>query len=246
MTNPDVRGDLIISGSGSTAGGTFNNVKINGEGTISGDIDSIEFKTNGSSRTQGNVKSTIIKVNGITRIEGNVDAEQLNVNGQTDIGGDVSVRVLKLQGKSDIGGNLTGDLLEIGGELKVQRDCEAETFLQKGSFIIGGMLNAGKIDIQLFGPCKAKEIGGETISVKRTGLALSLHKIIHSLFITGFEDRLTVDTIEGDDIYLEYTTAKIVRGNRVNIGPGCEIIHVEYKDHFEQVKGAQVSEFSKL
>ncbi|MFD0678063.1 MULTISPECIES: hypothetical protein [unclassified Paenibacillus] len=246
MTNNDVRGDLIISGSGSTAGGIFDNVKINGEGTISGDIESNEFKTNGSSRTQGNVKSKVIKVNGIARIEGNVEAEQLNVNGQSDIGGDVAVRSLKLQGKSEIGGNLTGDLLEIGGELKVQRDCAAETFLYKGSFLISGMLNAGKIDIQLFGPCKVREIGGETISVKRTGLGLSLHKIIHSLFIPGFEDRLNVDTIEGDDIYLEYTTAKVVRGNRINIGPGCEINHVEYKDHFEQIKGTQVKEFSKI
>ncbi|MDF2962709.1 MAG: hypothetical protein K0S39_4444, partial [Paenibacillus sp.] len=222
MKNNELRSDLIISGSGSAAGGIYQNVKINGEGTISSDIDSIEFKTNGNSRARGNVKSKVIKVNGVTHIEGNVEADQVSVHGQTDIGGDVTVRSLKLQGKSEIGGNLTGDLLEIDGEMKVHRDCEAETFNYKGSFLIGGLLNAGTIDIQLFGPCEVKEIGGEMISVKRTGIHLSLHKIIHSLFLPGFEDRLKADTIEGDDIYLEYTTAKVVRGNRVNIGPGCE------------------------
>jgi cytoskeletal protein CcmA (bactofilin family) len=241
----EYRHDLGINGSGSSTGGLFQNVRINGEGTVTNDLDCLDFRVNGTGRVMGNVKAKHIKVNGVTVIEGAVDSEQLIINGQTDIGGDLSVRQLKLHGKSDIGGNLTGDRLEIGGELTVQMDCEAEAFVAKGSFDIGGLLNAGNVEIHLYGPCKVREIGGETIQVRRSGFGLSIQKIIHSLF-PSFENRLTVDTIEGDDIYLEYTTAKVVRGIRVNIGPGCEIASIEYKDHFEQDKGAKVSEHNQL
>ena len=33
------------------------------------------------------------------------------------------------------------------------------------------------------------------------------------------EKRLTADSIEGDDIVLEYTTAQVVRGHNVRLGP---------------------------
>jgi cytoskeletal protein CcmA (bactofilin family) len=235
------RQDLVINGSGSSSGGVFHYVKINGDGQISGNIDCMEFKVNGSNRVNGNVKANLIKVNGISTIEGTVDADELTINGQADIGGDMSVRQLKLHGKSDIGGNLTGDNVDIGGELTVHMDCEAEKFVSKGSFAINGLLNAGNIEVHLYGPCKVREIGGEIINVKKAGFAWGLQKIIHTLF-PNLENRLFADMIEGDDIYLEYTTAKTVRGGRVSIGPGCEIGSIEYRDHFELDKGALVNE----
>jgi cytoskeletal protein CcmA (bactofilin family) len=243
--NQEYRQDLTMNGSGSSSGGMFQKVKINGDATISNDLDCIELRVNGTNRIMGNVIAKHIKVNGMSVIEGSVDSETLNINGQIDIGGDLSVRQLKIHGKSDIGGNLTGDRLEVGGEITVQMDCEAETFNAKGAFTIGGLLNAGNIEIHLYGPCKVREIGGETIQIKSTGFGFSIQKIIQSLF-PNFEKRLTVDTIEGDDIYLENTTAKYVRGNRVTIGPGCEITSIEYKDHFEQDKGAKIGEHNQL
>ena len=60
-----------------------------------------------------------------------------------------------------------------------------------------------------------------------------------------FGGRLVTDTIEGDDIYVEYTTAKTVRGNNVRIGDGCDIGLVEYKNSFELDKGSQIKEHVK-
>jgi cytoskeletal protein CcmA (bactofilin family) len=245
MSRNEVRNNLVISGSGSASGGIFHAVKINGEGTITGDIDCTDYKTNGSSRIVGNVKAQEIKVNGHSEIEGSVEADVVIINGQTDIGGNLSVKKLKLQGKTDIGGSLAGDQLELGGVIQIHSDCEAELFALKGSFNIGGLLNAGTIDIHLYGPCHVREIGGEAINVKLSGWIHSLHKIIQSLF-PGLEKRLTADTIEGDDIYLEYTTANVVRGNRIRIGQGCEIDRVEYKDEFRREKDGKVLEYIQI
>ncbi|MNR67595.1 hypothetical protein D3C85_1916860 [compost metagenome] len=57
---------------------------------------------------------------------------------------------------------------------------------------------------------------------------------------------VTVAVIEGDDIYLENTRAKVVRGNQVVIGPGCEIDLVEYKVLLEKKKGANVKGSRKM
>ena len=36
--------------------------------------------------------------------------------------------------------------------------------------------------------------------------------------------------MEGEDIYIESTTAEVVRGNNVTIGPRCNIEILAYKD----------------
>lgn len=57
---------------------------------------------------------------------------------------------------------------------------------------------------------------------------------------------LTTEIVEGDDIHLEHTRAKVVRGNRVTLGPGCEVDLVEYKEHFHQDKSAKVMASRKV
>ena len=59
-------------------------------------------------------------------------------------------------------------------------------------------------------------------------------------------NKLTVDIIEGDDIYLENTHAKVVRGNNITLGPGCEIELVEYKNDFKQDKEAEIGTHRKI
>jgi hypothetical protein len=41
------------------------------------------------------------------------------------------------------------------------------------------------------------------------------------------------DCVEGEDIYLEYSKVKRVKGENIKIGPGCEINRVEYCGSFE-------------
>ncbi|MEX2460391.1 MAG: hypothetical protein WD469_03695 [Paenibacillaceae bacterium] len=97
-------------------------------------------------------------------------------------------------------------------------------------------MNAGKLDIKLYQDSQVKEIGGEKIRIRR---ASQLHPF-NFFFKPSSQAVLSVSVIEGDDIYLKHTKAKVVRGNRVIIGPGCEIELVEYKGHYEQRKGAIV------
>lgn len=219
-------GDLKINGQSSAAGGKYNAVIINGEGRIEGDLDCINLKINGKCSMNGNVK-----------------ADSVNVNGEASIKGDLEAGKAKIHGSADIDGNLFVDKAEMYGIISVDGDCNAEIFKIGGTFAVEGLLNAGELELTLYGSSKAREIGGEKITVKRKGKydLLGLKSMI-----IGRGKGLTVETIEGDDIYLEDTKAKVVRGNNIELGAGCEIELVEYNNDLKQDEKADVATNRKI
>ena len=240
------RSDLKINGTGNTAGGKYNEVTVNGVGEINGDIECESFKTNGASTLNGNLTSKSLKVNGTSVIKGDIKTEEIKVNGSADIKGNIESKNSKVHGEVKITGNLNSDLLELHGGMEVKGNCNAETFNSSGGFTVAGLLNADNINIKLHGPCSAKEIGCEKITVK-LGNDYAIKKIIRSIFrswdMTG---KLSADVIEADNIELEQTKAKIVRGNNVIIGEGCEIDLVEYKNNYQKTDHSTVKENKKI
>ena len=90
------------------------------------------------------------------------------------------------------------------GSLTIGGDVEAERFEVDGSFRVSGPLNADEIAIELDGGrSTAQEIGGSKITVRRK------------------RGHLEVQSVEGDEIYLEATEAQTIRGKRVKLGEGC-------------------------
>lgn len=231
------RGDLVINGFGASNGGQFRVVTLNGRGTINSDLECMEIDCNGSGTINGNVISDKVKVNGHGRFSGNLEAQNLSIDGSARIDKNLSVEKLKVSGKGTVGGKVKSEEITIQGTFTVGEDCEAEIFKAESQFTIGGLLNADHIDIKMFGECKAKEIGGQTISVKKKGSSL-----VGNLLKPFFKPQLEAELIEGDKIELENTTAKIVRGNQVSIGPNCQIGLVEYTEEFSMDKKAMVTE----
>ena len=255
--------DLKISGSGSSGGGIFDQVKISGSGTVTGNVECNEFDTSGSSRVIGNVTADIFKTSGSSKVSGNLTSNEIKTSGMTNIEGNVEAKLIKTSGSCRIGGNalandintsgsinilggvkvknfntsggakigkgVHGESIDFSGAIKVFEDCEAEVFKAKGSFDIGGLLNAGDISIEIYGSCKVKEIGGENIEVKKGTATFFFIQKIMSYFSDTF-NYLTTDIIEGDNICLENTIAKVVRGNNITIGADCKIDLIEYKD----------------
>jgi cytoskeletal protein CcmA (bactofilin family) len=220
--------DMKVSGSGQISGGKYNEVRISGSAKIEGDIECSYYKCSGSSTAKGNVKAKIVGISGNTKIEGNLDTEEITVSGSSHILGNFIAKKVKISGSSEIGGNLHTDDIKISGSTSIDGDCEAENFHAKGNFNIGGLLNAGniEIEIEMYGRCRVKDIGGENINVK-LGAG---HIFMRMINFFSNDERLVTGVIEGDDIYLENTDAKMVRGNNVTIGPNCNIETVEYRN----------------
>lgn len=219
--------DIRISGSGTAGGGVYNEVIISGSGKINGNLECVDFKTSGSSKVIGDLKAGTIKISGSARIEGNVEAEEMKVSGSAHVIGQVKCQSIKINGSTHIGGNLYAEEVTIAGSAHIDKNCEAECFKASGSFKIDGLLNAGEVNIRIGGNCNVQEIGGEHIEIRVSPLDNSFFKkVIDRMFNSKGE--LTTTLIEGDEIYLQNTNAKIVRGNHITIGEGCSIGLVEY------------------
>ncbi|MFC0189881.1 polymer-forming cytoskeletal protein [Fictibacillus aquaticus] len=256
------RTDLTISGSGSAAGGFYEDVKVNGSGKIQGDINCSLFKANGSANVYGSITAREVKINGSAKIQGAVNADEVTIMGSGTIEKNLACRELSINGSATVAGNaeakecevngsatfkndLSCDEISIRGRAKIEGSCSAEDFHAKGQFNIHGLLNAESIEVDLYGECKVKEMGGKDIEVKNTEFASPWKKILRKLF-PSHDDRLTAEVIEGDNIVLENTFAKVVRGNHIVIGKGCEIGLVEYKDHLDVRSGASVQSEKKV
>jgi cytoskeletal protein CcmA (bactofilin family) len=235
---------LTVNGSAMTSGGTFNKVKIRGDGTINGDLRCEQWKVFGNADVSGNVEAKLVDVFGQANIRGNVQAETMKIFGEVDIRGNAIIKDLNLRGTVHISENLVGGAIHGYGEMKIDHDCEADSFSVKGVVEIGKTLNAEHIDLYLHvADSRIAEIGGKTIRVTKSKVFNILHffkRLAHD------SAKLWVETIEGDEIYLEHTKAKIVRGNQVVIGPGCEIELIEYQTSFQQDEKATVKESKKI
>jgi cytoskeletal protein CcmA (bactofilin family) len=222
------RHDLKIFGVGRASGGEFNEVSITGQGDVEGSIVCTTFSLNGEGTINGSVKTGEGSILGTSTINGGLDADRCKIVGTVRVGGDANVRNFTIGGTVTIQGAVKCETLTLRGTTTVHGDCNAEKLECKGSFAIDGLVNAGK-----------------TVRVRKQSgpIADVVNALLQRL---DFQQRLTADTIEGDEVVLEFTKARIVRGNYVRLGQGCEVDLVEYRGTLDQASGAVVKEARKV
>jgi len=234
-----MRTDIKTAGGGTFTGGTYGEVTFNGSGTMNGDVDAIAFRVNGTGTTNGGVKAQSIVVNGTAGFNGEVQSNEFVVNGDANVRDGAGIGRLVVKGNLSVGGGVAAHEVELRGFLRMGGDCQAETFAGEGGFTVAGLLNAGNIDVTVQAPSSAREIGGERIVIRQPSGSLGS---LTGLLTIWAEKRLTAETIEGDVVWLENTTAKVVRGKSVTIGAGCIVDLVEYADSYTPAGAAQVKE----
>ncbi|MDQ0192892.1 hypothetical protein [Paenibacillus wynnii] len=227
MMNKNQLPDMIISGVSDAAGGSYDQVIIDGVGRIKGAVTSRVFRGNGN-----------------IHVMGDLAAEELDCNGTMNVRGNISFDTMRADGMFKVKGALRGERFNLNGLINIQGNCELEEFKGEGGFTIDGLLSAGHVDFQLQGSGKAREIGVESIVILQANIGV-WSKLWSGIFPT-FKPELVTGTIEGDHINLEYTTAEIVRGNTVIIGPGCKIGLVEYRSELSVHPASVIGKEEKI
>ncbi|CAM3842511.1 hypothetical protein COLU111180_10530 [Cohnella lubricantis] len=215
---------MRLIGTTRSNGGKFGNVKIVGESELIGQTECESLVCTGTSQVKGDLKAGTVKL-----------------TGELDVEGCLSARRAVITGQANVRGNCRGENFKLMGELMVEGDFESEACMVTGAVKVRGLLNAEKLEIRLHGSSDAAEIGGGTILIKP-----SRGHRLKRVFAFGQSPILRANTIEGDRLDLEYTKAKVVRGNEVRIGPGCEIERVEYRQSLARGKGAQIGAEHKI
>jgi len=230
--------NLTINGSGTYPGGQYDKISIRGDGTINSDVECSSIHIFGTSEALENVKTESLKVFGEAEVKGNIECDEMLIMGTMEVGGKAALKKMKILGTLEVEEHLMGEGANVKGSISVNGDAEFETFESSGAFEFKGLLNADKIKVSLrFGQSSAEEIGGGYINVKKKNSFLPFGKE------TG---TLSVKVIEGDEIFLENTTADIVRGKKVRIGEGCIIGSVEYTIDLTQDKHSTIKSKTKL
>ena len=221
--------NLKINGIGQVSGGSYGKINTDGIATVNGQVNCTSFTANGTVKLKDSLQAGEFHLNGHGSAAATIGGGKIRIDGMLNVDGDVQFENVDVNGMLKADGSAAGERADIDGGLKLGGSAEYEYLKVHGQIQVGTMLNAGELEILMAGPCRAKEIGGERIHVrKKMG-----SRVILAMLSSSLAARLTTEVIEGDDIVLEETTAGIVRGNSVRIGPGCEIGRVEYKHHYE-------------
>ncbi len=215
--------DMHISGSGTIAAGNYGGIRVNGSGKIRGSITCTGLYCSGSAKAEGDIVcSGEVKCSGSIHCNGKVEAELFSCSGSA---------------RTDSG--IKAGTVKVSGSIRAS-DIEAECIVINGGCGVSGLMNAETIEINLNGGCTVGSIGCGKLTVKPgNGCGLVLFGIRKNNIFEA-------DTIEGDEITLENTTADIVRGNNVIIGKNCNIKTVEYSQSLSVDPSSTVREQLKI
>lgn len=130
--------DLEINGVANAGGGRYRNVKIDGVGSVTGDVKAVDFR-----------------LNGVITLKGVLEAGHLDADGKLKVEGSLAAGRAELDGLVDVMGTVKGEDLSLNGLMNVRGDCALERLQAEGGFQIDGLLNAGSIQLTLHGRSKA-------------------------------------------------------------------------------------------
>jgi cytoskeletal protein CcmA (bactofilin family) len=253
--------DLHISGFSEAPGGVYGSVSISGAGELGGSVKCTSFRCSGSAEVDGDLQAgelrssgnlevegdldvagqlsssgnlevegnlrcgDLVSSSGNLEVEGSMEAPSFHCSGAAEISGSIQGGEIRISGSVEVYDSIHCSAFECSGSLELKGDLESETVKFTGDTEIGGLLNAEVVTISARAKSQITNIGGSTIRVLRKS---------NGLFGRG---GLKSETIEGDTVELENTTAQVVRGKQVVIGEGCHIQRVEYSESLDAHPG---------
>ncbi|MCX6095059.1 MAG: polymer-forming cytoskeletal protein [Candidatus Bipolaricaulota bacterium] len=184
-----------------------------------------------------------VSIAGAGKVDGDLKADEIRISGAGKFSGKTEAVQISVSGSGVFDGPVTADEMAVSGAGRIEGDAKVKEMKCSGSFRVSGNLSSEYVKLS-----GQREIGGESIHVERGGLrekGIFLDGLVR-MFWRGAAAELTTTSIEGDEIALEDTTADVVRGKRVVIGPGCHIKNIEYTETLEVHENAEVGKRTKV
>lgn len=178
-------------------------LKVRGSLFLQDDICAASVDVFGHLSTQGAVSTAALKVSGNCMIRGSCKAHQVNNLGS-----------LRIQ-------NIQADNLSSSGYLSVAQDAVVGTFYADGAVKIKHLTISSSLEIRL-----SSRSSVEVISADGNIIVKPNSRLMNAL-MPPFR-RLTCQKIEGISITLQQTTAELVCGEDIVIGPRCTIREIHY------------------
>ncbi len=239
--------NMTISGSGNIPAGEYKEISISGSGRLHGFVRCENFYTAGSSEGESIECFECFQVSGSSSFSGKISAEFVGVSGSLSCDEIESEGEVEVSGSAKCDGKVKCDILSVSGSIKVGK-VEADKVKIRGVINCDGLLNADILDIKFDREMNIGSIGGSKITIIRENRRKIGERIpLFSLFVKKANGNVCVDdSVEGDEIALEYVNCPRVTGRVVSIGAGCDIDLVEYEDTVEISPDAKVGKTEKI
>lgn len=196
-----------------------------------------DMKFEGVGKINGGFYKNII-IEGTGKFLDDVDAEDINTEGCCKALGNIKCRNFSAEGTFKSSNSIVAnEKINLEGIGKIHGDLESKDIQIEGAVKVNGLVSADNIRIEFGGNSYVNEIGGEKITIEKSK---------NSGFKFWSNSRIIViNTIEGDEIYLENTKCNIVRGSKIIIGENCSIEKIEYSDEIKIDCNSQVKNVEK-
>ncbi len=179
------------------------------------------------------------KLSGVVTVQGSVNCNKFHSEGVCTINGSLDAKDIDISGVCKINDYVKSDSFNLYGTTTIKGDLQSEIIDINGSFNINGSINADKINIVISYKSDVKSCFGESISVKRGKTSNIFDVIINK------KNEFNAQTLECDNIYLEHSNVQSVYGNKIKIGPKCNIKYLEYSESYEIDHSSMVSKVVK-
>lgn len=204
---------LKMCGAGSSGGGIFKDVRLEGAHKITGNVECEHFDTAGTFKALASISCLTFSGAGALTIQG-IRTKEMTVAGSCTCEGVVDCEVLEAE-----------------GYFKATEEVNAEQIRMEGKFKVVGAMNAETVMLFLHEPSSVSEIGAGKIEVRKSTKKSKSWNLFTCFMLKKVE--LEASLIEADDIYLEHCRVEKVCGDHVVIGPNCLIDDVEYRGTIE-------------
>jgi cytoskeletal protein CcmA (bactofilin family) len=246
------RPSASVRGAGELGGGDYERVLILGAGEVTGDIRAGRIRSYGSGEVHGRAELESLRTLGAFEVDADLEVERAKAFGAFDVGGSVRAQSMRVLGACTVRGSVRADEVHVVGAFDADT-VESATFLARGAVDVDGLLSGDTVELHIGGGhSDVGEIGGGRVEVWRSnfGKRSGFLKVLGSFFvhvgILSIRSSLRVGSVEADDVLLENTCAKVVRGRRVEIRAGCTIEEVEYSESLTVHPKAHVGTRTKL
>jgi cytoskeletal protein CcmA (bactofilin family) len=182
-----------------------------------------------------------VKIKGVIQVDGDITCKKADIEGVYRMQGHLtSSGRLSISGTCHIAGSVKTEDCRVYGVLDLEGDLQSETVTADGMLAVKGTVNADTIALKMARGSGAKEVFGHSLRVTSKGISSVFFGILNAK-----KHEFTADTIECDDIYLEYSNVGSVSGAKVVLGPKCHVKRLEYSEEYSADKTAVVDEVVK-
>lgn len=189
-----------------------------------------DIKVDGMMKIPNNVEGENINVNGMLKVDGNVIAKCLDGDGITKIKGSATISFIDMDGVLKVGNKIKTDKLTMDGLVKAE-SIEGEEIYIDGNLNITQSINCEILDIKFDTKSRIDSIECTTVNI--------VYKKRQKCY-------LTINNISADEIIIQNVKCNTIYGDKIVIGPNCEITNVEYKTSLEVHESSNIKQIQKI